>query len=95
MLRISTAEAETGATSLRIEGRLAGQWVDELKSICSRLLDAGKEVTLDLTALAFVDRQGSALLVELRSRGVALANASPFVREQLARNASLGGPSTQ
>jgi hypothetical protein len=38
---------------------------------------------LDLADLSYLDRAGAMLLLDLRTRGVALFNGSPFIEEQL------------
>jgi len=66
-----------------LEGRLAGPWVEELKSTCQQLLREGREPQLRLDGVTFVDDDGLALLAQLRREGIVLADCSPFVAEQL------------
>jgi hypothetical protein len=83
MLRIVALErAGTGAT-LRLEGRVIGPWVDELRRSCERVLATGGRLTLDLAEVAFVERDGVTLLKDLIGGGVVLASCPAFVREQL------------
>ena len=76
MLRITSSRNDTTGT-LKVEGRLAGQWVDELARAAAAA-DAPRLV-LDLADLTFVDADGASLLRTLRSRGVALNDCSTFV----------------
>ncbi len=82
MLRIDTTE-DGGRAVLRLEGRVIGAWVEEVRRSCRAALDRGAAVTLDLSAVSFVDADGVVLLRELASRHVALANTTPFVAAQL------------
>jgi ABC-type transporter Mla MlaB component len=82
MLRIDTIEND-GRTTLRLEGRVMGAWVGEVRRSCRDVLERGGQVTLDLASVSFVDPDGVVLLRELASRDVALANTTPFVAAQL------------
>ena len=83
MLKISLAGTANQNTTLKLEGRIVGPWVDELRQICELALSEGKALRLDLADVSFVDEGGVAALASYRSRGVTLANGSPFVEEQL------------
>jgi len=82
MLRIDTIE-NGGTALLKLEGRVMGAWVDEVRRSCRTALGRGVAVTLDLSAVSFVDPEGIVLLRELASRRVALANTTPFIDAQL------------
>lgn len=83
MLKIEIVEPANGSTTIRLEGRVIGPWVAELGRMCEPLLAMGAKLTLDLTDVAFVDRDGVELFGSLRKRQVVLSNCSPFVAEQL------------
>ena len=84
MLRIAAADGPgTRVTTLTVEGRVVGPWVDELKDACQRVLLTGVELTLDLHEIAFVEREWLELLQSLVDRGVTMVNCPAFVREQL------------
>ena len=82
MLKIVFLET-ADATTLRLEGRVIGPWVDELRWSCERVLATGTTLALDASDVSFVDRDGVRLLRSLTSRGVALRYCSPFLAEQL------------
>src|SRR5689334_8510511 len=91
MLRITVLESSSEAVRLRVEGRVTGRWVDELRISCdAHALSDGVRLTLDLADVSFVDAAGIELLKELRTRCVALLSPSPFVAEQLKDVASCG-----
>lgn len=83
MLRIVAAGNPGTSTTLTVEGRVVGPWVDELRGSCQRILVTGAELTLDLQEVAFVERDGLELLQSLVDRGVTVVNCPAFVREQL------------
>lgn len=83
MLKISQPTPANHAVTLKLEGRVIGPWVTELKMACEKHLAEKRVVKLDFTDVAFADRSGTALLLDLRSRGVAFLNCSPFLEEEL------------
>ncbi|HLF83101.1 MAG TPA: STAS domain-containing protein [Blastocatellia bacterium] len=83
MLRISEIELNGDAATLRLEGRVVGMLVAEVENACEQHLSKGHRLRLDLADLSFADRAAIALLQELRRRGVALTNCSPFLNEEL------------
>lgn len=82
MLRISKLDG-TDATTLRLEGSLAGVWVEELRRLCETAMTQGETITLDCGGISFSDLEGVALMRELRRQGTRLANCSPFLKFQL------------
>jgi ABC-type transporter Mla MlaB component len=82
MLKISEPSANL-ATTLKLEGRLIGPWVEQLRESCENLIAQEKHVQLDFTDVTFADRRGVALLMDLQNRGVKLLNCSPFLAEEL------------
>jgi len=85
VLRI-TQDGDAGSTSLKLEGRLEGAWVEVLKKAWeeSKASLDGHEVTIDLAAVSFADRKGRELLLDLQKKGAALARVSEFMRHILA-----------
>jgi len=83
MLRISEIEQNGDGATLRLEGRLVGTLAVEVERACEKHLSKGHGLRLDLSDLSFADRTGIALLQQLRSRGAALTNCSPFLNEEL------------
>lgn len=83
MLKIDTAAPTNGRVMMRLEGRMVGPWVEELRRACEAHLGQGRALTLDCSGVAFVDREGVALLRTLRRRRTRLANCSAFLKELL------------
>ena len=83
MLKISQAEKANHSITLKLEGRVVGEWVGELRQVCETLLIEGRSLKLDLADVTFADASGVAALSSFKSRGVTFSNCSPFVEEQL------------
>lgn len=84
MLKIESIQTvNSGSTTLRLEGRVIGPWVEEVRQSCESVCSRGARLILDLSDVSFVDRQGIELFRSLQHRQVELRNCSPFVAEQL------------
>jgi ABC-type transporter Mla MlaB component len=83
MLKISQAGMANDIVTLKLEGRIAGPWVAEVRKACEAFLSEGRPLCLDLADVSFVDAAGTAAIASLTTRGVSLENCSPFVAEQL------------
>jgi anti-anti-sigma regulatory factor len=89
MLRVTVVESSRSAVTLRVEGRVTGSWVDELRRTCDvHTVPGTVQLSLDLADVSFADGAGIVLLKELRSRGVGLIRTNPFMAEQLKDRAS-------
>jgi hypothetical protein len=82
MLKISGTSVP-GQATLRLAGRLGGEWVGELKKACEFARAEHGRVALDFGDVMFVDRAGAALIRSLVNEGIFLINCSPFITEQL------------
>jgi anti-anti-sigma factor len=86
MLRISQATTDN-QTTLRLEGEISGQWVEELRRECARAsrgdTQAGRRLVLDLAEVSSIDAAGLALFRELSARRAIVTKCSPYVEELL------------
>jgi hypothetical protein len=67
---------------LKLEGKLSGPWVEELRQ-CWRTAastTAGRRSVLDLDEVDFVCPEGESLLTEMHQQGVRLMAATPVTR---------------
>ena len=66
VLRVTKIEEKT-TTTLKLEGRLAGLWVNECLEAWQALTPTlkEKELCLDIRDVTFVDRKGAKLLAEI------------------------------
>jgi anti-anti-sigma regulatory factor len=83
-MKITVVESSAEGVRLRVEGRLTGRWVEELRTTCQlHAISGGIRLILDLEDVSFADADGIKLLKELRVRWVTLFNPSSLVAEQL------------
>jgi hypothetical protein len=72
MLRIDVEEQGDSST-IRLEGRLVGDWVEELGRCCEREMARLKRtLTIELVAVSFVDENGELLLRDMHRAGATL-----------------------
>jgi anti-anti-sigma regulatory factor len=82
MLRITATETATLVT-LKLEGRVAAEWVNELRDECRRRLNSSRRLCLDFRHVTFVDRSGALMLRELACERLRVVNCPTLVRESL------------
>jgi anti-anti-sigma regulatory factor len=83
MLRINRVSHPDQPTTLKLEGKLLGPWVDVLRDACSSPAFPSDRVRLDLSAVQFVDAAGARLLEELIGEGVQIIACSGYIAELL------------
>jgi ABC-type transporter Mla MlaB component len=83
MLKISQTGTVNHSVTLKLEGRVVGPWVAELRRICESIMGEQSRLKLDLADVTYVDGEGVATLTDFQSRGVKLDNCSPFVEQQI------------
>ncbi len=89
MLKI-TVEESPQSTTLKLEGKLSGAWVDELDRTWQELTShiQGKSITVDLAGVNFVDPEGKKLLSRMVGQGAELRAArlmTQYIIEELLR----------
>lgn len=83
MLRITETDVTVDGTKLRLDGKLAGPWVCELKLLCEPILAKGERIQLYCGGVSSIDSDGIALKQMLQAKFVTLVNCSPFIKLQL------------
>lgn len=69
MLKVTLHRDATPARIV-LEGRLAGAWVNEVRTVWRTLAaEARGPVTVELTDISYIDQEGKALLAELWREG--------------------------
>jgi hypothetical protein len=68
MLRI-TVQEEANSIVMVLEGRLAGDWVSELRSVWTDLQTHQKPLVVTLTEMTSLDCAGQALLIDIHANG--------------------------
>ena len=79
MLRITCVASDKEPRTVKVEGRIAGEYVLELSRVARAAMEKSSRIALDLSQVEFVDHGGVALLRSLRERGVTFVNCSSFV----------------
>jgi hypothetical protein len=74
MLKITNKNG-AGVTTFTLEGRLAGAWVNELRS-CWEQAGEGAAIRVDLTEVSWVSEEGKELLGDMYSHGAELMAAN-------------------
>jgi STAS domain len=84
MLRVTVVESSDSSVRLRVEGRLTGRSIEELRESCElHALVDGMRLILDLADVSFSDGDGIELLKDLRRREVTILNLVPYLALQL------------
>src|SRR5262245_42617985 len=68
MMRVTRIVAGEGGETLRVEGRLTHETVEELRMACEPVLAERRSLRLDVAGLKFVDATGVTLLHGLEQR---------------------------
>lgn len=77
MLKI-TGNTDSGALTIKLEGKLAGDWVQELRE-CWRQASSnclGASIRIDLAGVTWVSEEGRSLLVLMYRSGAELLSAN-------------------
>ena len=82
MLRVTTIQTHR-VTTLKLEGKLAGPWVDELRRCWAGLAQQGISVRINLRDVTSLDRLGRELLLRMERQGTPLLECSEFLRDLL------------
>ncbi len=72
MLKISTIAKDDKTVTLQVEGRIVGQWVQEVRRECEKGLAESSKVILDLSGVSFVNDQGIKVLKALEGEDTVL-----------------------
>lgn len=84
MLRVTLVDCSDCGVRLRVEGRLTGRDVEELRQSCElHMPNDGTRFTLDMADLSFADAEGVELLEDLMRREMEIINLAPFLASQV------------
>jgi len=70
-----------GTTRLKLEGKLAHEWVQEAADVWSAIVatKTNLAIVVDLLSVSFVDDAGQQLLTDMRHRGAELVGCGPMI----------------
>ena len=81
MLRVTTKiEEEQGKVILKLEGKLAGPWVDEFERCWCSTFEKWKNVVVELAGVTFIDSKGKCLLAKIHGQGAKLVGTGLMTR---------------
>ena len=83
MLRINYVADRDQAPTLKLEGKLTGLWVEELRDTCRSQALRSDRLCLDLSGVTFVDAAGAKLLRDLIRQGTQIIGCAGYVAELL------------
>ncbi len=81
MLKITILDS-AAELRFRLEGRLSGPWVAELRQcwLTAASTTQGRATILDLAEVDFVDNDGQCLMSQMQRSGVQLLAATPLIK---------------
>jgi outer membrane protein TolC len=92
MLRVTTkVEEEHGRVTLKLEGKLAGPWVDEFERCWCLAVEKWKNLVVELEGVTFIDSKGKCLLAKIHGQGAKLIGAGLMTKSIIEEIAGCGG----
>jgi outer membrane protein TolC len=92
MLRVTTkVEEEHGRVTLKLEGKLAGPWVDEFERCWLLAVEKWKNLVVELEGVTFIDSKGKCLLTKIHGQGAKLIGAGLMTKSIIEKIAGCGG----
>jgi anti-anti-sigma regulatory factor len=80
MLKVTTT-AQNQTITLKLEGKLAGPWVQEVTRVWIDTVESSRKgYVVDLRSVTFVDKSGQALLARMSRQGAQLVAADCLTR---------------
>ena len=65
-------------TKLRLDGKLVGPWVCELRMVCETMPPKSEQIQVDCGGISSIDSEGIALMRTLQAKFVTLVDCSPI-----------------
>ncbi len=86
MIKISKEEQAGGrAVELKIEGKVCGQWAEELKHICQNILSGPVDrLILNFSSVTSIDQEGLKLLKKVDCPRIQITGLNMFLRDRIA-----------
>jgi anti-anti-sigma regulatory factor len=79
MLKVTTTNQDQTIT-LKLEGKLAGPWVEEVTRVWTNRAGTPRGYVIDLRSVTFIDSPGQALLATMSRQGAELIAADCLTR---------------
>jgi len=85
VLRITKVAEDSSTVTMKLEGKLASDWVPLLEEECLTCLNEKQKVLLDFSEVTFVDGPGVELLSKLAGEGIKVVDCCELIKELLER----------
>ncbi len=83
MLRITKVSESPSLVTMKLEGRIASDWVSLLEKECLRSLEEKRKVVLDFSGVTFVDWRGVEMLGKISVNNMQVINCCPLIEDFL------------
>ena len=83
MLRITKVAESPSLVTMKLEGRIASDWVSLLENECLRFLEEKRKVVLDFSEVTFVDWRGVEMLGKISVNNIQVINCCPLIEDLL------------
>ena len=83
MLRITKVDESPTLVTMKLEGKIASDWVSLLERECLGVLQEKRKVVLDLSDVTFVDGSGVEMLGKMAAEVIHVINCSAPIEDLL------------
>ena len=83
MLRITKVAEDSSTVTMKLEGKLASDWVPLLEGECLTCLKDNRKVLLDFSEVTFVDGRGAEMVNKLVGEGIKIVDCCELIKELL------------
>ncbi len=83
MLRITKIAEDSSTVTMKLEGKLASDWVPLLEGECLTCLKENRKVLLDFSEVTFVDGRGAEVVNKLAGEGIKVVDCCELIKELL------------
>ena len=83
MLRITKVAEDSSTVTLKLEGKLAADWVPLLEGECLTCLKDYRKVLLDFSEVTFVDDRGAEMVKRLAGEAITVVDRCELIKELL------------
>ena len=83
VLRITKVAEDSTTVTMKLEGKLASDWVPLLEGECLTCLKANRKVLLDFSEVTFVDSRGAEIVKKLAGDGIKIVDCCELIKELL------------
>ena len=83
VLRITKVAENSSTVTMKLQGKLASDWVALLEGECLTCLKENRKVLLDFSQMTFVDGRGAEMVKKLAGEGIKVVDCHELIKELL------------